>query len=107
MLQWAWELGQLSNPKVRVPVHAAEHFFLRTHSINEPLPKSLPTIRDYDSHTYIRHNQDNSFLLGGFEELAKPIFPHGIPKNWRENLSPDWDQFTPLYDDFCLFVLTF
>ncbi|CAL8101820.1 unnamed protein product [Orchesella dallaii] len=98
---WAWDLGQRSNPKIRIPVHAVEHFYLRTHPLVENLPPDLPTIRDYDSHIYIRKLKDNSFLMGGFEKNAKPIFTNGVPDNWRDCLYPDWDHFAPMLDD-CL-----
>lgn len=83
-------------PKVRIPVHPAEHFYLKTHPVDVHLPSALPTIRDYDSNIYIRKWQGSSFLIGGFEEVAKPIFTTGIPRNWREILQPDWDHFSPM-----------
>jgi len=96
LLQWAWDLGQRSNPRIRIPVHAVEHFYLRTHPLVENLPSDLPTIRDYDSHIYIRKMNDNSFMMGGFEKNAKPIFTNGVPDNWRDCLYPDWDHFAPM-----------
>ncbi|OXA64141.1 Pyruvate dehydrogenase phosphatase regulatory subunit, mitochondrial [Folsomia candida] len=95
---WSWELGQKCNPKVRIPVHPAEHYYLLTESLNKPLPGVLPTIRDYDSGIYIRKLENNSFLMGGFEKVAKPVFTKGIPKNWKDCLSSDWDHFAPLLD---------
>ena len=50
-----------------------------------------------DSGIYIRKLEDDSFLLGGFEEVAKPIFSKGIPDNWKELIESDWDHFAPLY----------
>jgi pyruvate dehydrogenase phosphatase regulatory subunit len=95
-LQWAWELGQKSSPPVRIPVHPAEHYYLLTEILQKSLPNILPTIRDYDSGTYIRKLEDNSFLMGGFEEVAKPVFMKGVPKNWKDLLHSDWDHFAPL-----------
>ena len=70
--------------------------YLQTYPLADNLPTVLPTIRDYDSHTYIRKMNDNSFLMGGFEKLAKPAFSNGVPDNWQETLQPDWDHFAPL-----------
>jgi pyruvate dehydrogenase phosphatase regulatory subunit len=69
-----------------------------TEPLNKSLPGLLPTIRDYDGGIYIRKLEDNSFLLGGFEDVAKPVFTKGIPKNWRDRLESDWDHFAPLLD---------
>lgn len=77
-------------------MHAAEHMYLQTFPVDENLPKNLPTIRDYDAHIYVRKMNDNSFLMGGFEKTAKPIFTNGVPVDWRQYLQPDWDHFAPL-----------
>jgi len=60
------------------------------------MPAALPTVRDYDSGIYCRKLEDNSFLLGGFEASAKPVFTKGVPKHWRSTLKPDWDHFAPM-----------
>ena len=42
----ARELGKLSNPRVKIPVHACEHHYLITKPFD--VPKNLPVVRDYD-----------------------------------------------------------
>ena len=34
LLQWARDIGQLSKPIVRVPLHSCEHFYL----VTQPMP---------------------------------------------------------------------
>ena len=45
--------------------------FLTFKRIEEVAHKSLPTIRDYDNHIYVRKFKD-SFLMGVFEPQARP-----------------------------------
>lgn len=90
---WARGVGQLSEPFVKVPLHAVEHYYLHTKPI-PGLDPSTPVIRDQDGYIYIREN-NGRFLAGGFEPVAKPAFEDGkIPASSRErNLPEDWDHF--------------
>lgn len=36
-------------------------------------------------------------VVGTFEKKAKPIFTDGVPSNWLEEITPDWDHFAPAY----------
>lgn len=69
---WARSIGQMSEPCVKIPLHAAEHYFLHTKPI-ENLDPMLPVIRDLDGQTYIREI-DGRILGGGFKLEAKPAF---------------------------------
>lgn len=55
--QWARELGLRCSPPVRIPAYPAEHFY----AIACPFPPNsnitLPYIRDFDSHSYMREWQ--------------------------------------------------
>ena len=68
---WARTIGQLSEPNVKVPICPAEHYFLTFKRIEEIANKSIPTVRDYDNHIYLRRFRD-SFLMGAFEPKARP-----------------------------------
>lgn len=79
---WARHVGTLSYPRVGVPMHAVEHYFLRTRAMPQLMP-DCPIIRDPDGHVYFRED-DGRFLAGGFEPEAKPLdvrrpseAPHG------------------------------
>lgn len=72
---WAREVGQLSEPYVKVPLHACEHYYLHT----KPIPKlnpMTPVVRDLDGHIYFRENHGR-LLAGGYEPNAKPAFEDG------------------------------
>lgn len=90
---WARGVGQLSEPYVKVPLHAVEHYYLHTKPIPE-LDPLTPVLRDQDGYIYIREN-NGRFLAGGFEPVAKPAFEDGkIPASSKERSLPeDWDHF--------------
>lgn len=72
---WARNIGQFSKPPVKMPIQAAEHYFLHTKPILD-LDPMTPVVRDLDGQIYIREN-DGSLLGGGFEHVAKPAFGDG------------------------------
>ena len=88
---WARGVGQLSEPYVKVPLHAVEHYYLHTKPI-PGLDSSIPgtysllfiwpshnhilVVRDQDGHIYFREN-NGRLLCGGFEPVAKPAFEDG------------------------------
>ena len=57
----------------------------------------FPSVTDYDSNVYLTKLIDNSMLVGTFEKKARPIFTDGVPSNWLEEMTPDWDHFAPAY----------
>ncbi|CAG9855595.1 unnamed protein product [Phyllotreta striolata] len=95
---WARGVGQLSEPYVKVPLHAVEHHYLHTMPI-PALDPMLPVLRDQDAYIYIRENKGR-LLAGGFEPQAKPAFEDGtIPANSKERQLPeDWDHFHVLLE---------
>ncbi|XP_043585152.1 pyruvate dehydrogenase phosphatase regulatory subunit, mitochondrial [Bombus pyrosoma] len=90
---WARNVGKLSEPYVKVPLHPVEHYYLHTKSING-LDPMTPVIRDLDGYIYFREN-NGSLLAGGFEPVAKPAFEDGtIPGGTEQRFLPeDWDHF--------------
>lgn len=72
---WARNIGQLSKPCVKVPLHAVEHYYLHTKSI-DGLDPMTPVVRDLDGQIYIRESKGR-ILGGGFELKAKPAFRDG------------------------------
>lgn len=69
---WAHSIGQLSKPIVKIPLQAAEHYFLHTKPI-ENIDPMMPVIRDLDANIYIRE-VDGRILAGGFSRRTKPAF---------------------------------
>ena len=52
----------------------------------------MPSIRDHDSHIYIRH-WSGGILAGCFEVDGKACFEEGIPKSFEFQLfAEDWDH---------------
>ncbi|XP_019629227.1 PREDICTED: pyruvate dehydrogenase phosphatase regulatory subunit, mitochondrial-like [Branchiostoma belcheri] len=95
--QWAWQLGQLSSPTVRVPLHSCEHFYV----VTKPFPgvtKNQPVIRDPDGMHYTRE-WSGGVMVGGFEMNPRPIFTEGIPPKFEfQLLEEDWDHFMPIME---------
>lgn len=90
---WARQIGQMSEPCVKIPLHAAEHYFLHTKPIRN-LDPTMPVIRDLDGQIYIREI-DGRILGGGFDIQAKPAFQDGtIP---RKCFTPVLSVFTMSY----------
>lgn len=98
--QWSRELGKRTIPKVRVPVHSCEHYYIVTQPI-EGMDRNLPVIRDPDGHCYFRE-WNGGVMAGGFEPPShggKPVFHKGIPPKFEFQLLPeDWDQFNVLLE---------
>lgn len=72
---WAREVGKMSNPVVKVPLQACEHYYLHTKEI-EGLDPMTPAVRDLDGYIYFRE-YNGKLLCGGFEPEAKPAFEDG------------------------------
>ncbi|XP_018566910.1 pyruvate dehydrogenase phosphatase regulatory subunit, mitochondrial [Anoplophora glabripennis] len=95
---WARGVGQLSEPNVKVPLHAVEHHYMHTKPI-PGLDPMLPVVRDQDGYIYFREN-NGRLLAGGFEPVAKPAYEDGkIPASMKERQLPeDWDHFHVLLE---------
>ncbi len=89
---WARELGARNG--VRIPLHAAEHFYLITEPI-EGLAPDLPVLRCPDDTAYIREDT-GKIMVGFFEPGAKPWGMDGIPEDFSFGTLPkDWDHLDP------------
>ncbi|EZA56486.1 pyruvate dehydrogenase phosphatase regulatory subunit, mitochondrial [Ooceraea biroi] len=99
---WARNVGKLSEPYVKVPLHPVEHYYLHTKPIAD-LDPMIPVIRDLDGYIYFREN-NGRLLAGGFEPVAKPAFEDGvIPENTDKRFLPeDWDHFHILLEQMLL-----
>ena len=67
---WSRQIGEKAG--VSIPLYPAEHFYIITEPI-ENLPKTLPTIRDFDNSTYIKEDA-GKILVGIFEGKSIPAF---------------------------------
>lgn len=94
---WSRQIGKKSQPRVQVPLHATEHFYIVTKDV-PGVDSSLPVIRDYDGLIYYRE-WSGGVMAGGFEPVAKPVFHTNIPDKFEFQLLPeDWDHFQILLD---------
>jgi 4-methylaminobutanoate oxidase (formaldehyde-forming) len=92
---WARELGRMAG--VNVPLHAAEHYYLITESM-EGIHRDLPIVEDPDLYTYFRE-EGGGLMLGMFEPIAGPWGMDGIPADFSfGDLPPDWERLAPYID---------
>jgi 4-methylaminobutanoate oxidase (formaldehyde-forming) len=96
---WGRQVGLMAG--VRVPLHAAEHFYI----VTEPMagvPRDLPVLRDPDGYIYVRE-EVGGLLMGGFEPAAKPWGMDGFPPDFAFSLLPeDWEHFRLLMEQACV-----
>jgi len=89
---WARQFGALAG--VRVPLQAAEHYYLLTAAVPGMSP-DLPVIEDPDSYGYYRPEGDG-MLVGLFEPAGAPWSLDGVPRDFAfGTLPPDWDRMEP------------
>jgi 4-methylaminobutanoate oxidase (formaldehyde-forming) len=89
---WARQLGALSG--VRVPLQAAEHYYLLTDTV-PGMTADLPVIEDPDNYGYYRPEGDG-MLVGLFEPVAAPWSLDGVPRQFAfGKLPPDWERLEP------------
>ena len=92
-----WSRDFASQHNVRLPLHAAEHFYL----VTEPIPnftKMRPTLRMPDEQVYYKYDS-GKLLLGCFELEAKPWGMDGIPTDFCfDSLPEDFMHFEPLFE---------
>ena len=92
---WGREIGKMAG--VSVPLHAAEHFYIITETI-DGLKKDLPTLRDPGGYTYYRE-EVGAILAGFFEPNAKPWGMKGIPDAAEYiRLAEDWEHLDEAFD---------
>ncbi len=89
---WGRELGNMVG--VRVPLQAAEHYYLITEPI-EGLDPHLPILKDTDRCAYYRE-ETGGLMIGFFEPTAVPWACSGIPDDCSfTEIPPDWDRMMP------------
>lgn len=82
---WARHIGELSEPTVKVPIQAVEHYYLHTKEV-ESLDPNMPIVRDMDRNLYVREI-NGRVLAGGFETKAKPAYDDGmIPSEKKKQI---------------------
>ncbi|MCP5100874.1 MAG: FAD-dependent oxidoreductase [Chloroflexi bacterium] len=92
---WGREVGEMVG--VNVPLHAAEHFYVVTESI-DGVSKNLPVLRDPGGYTYYRE-EVGAILAGFFEPKAKPWGMKGIPEDFEfDRLPEDWEHLDPVFE---------
>jgi glycine cleavage system aminomethyltransferase T/glycine/D-amino acid oxidase-like deaminating enzyme len=92
---WSHELAR--GVGIRLPLHAAEHFYVVTEAIRN-LPRDLPVLRAPDEFAYYKEDA-GKLLVGAFEPVAKPWGMKGIPKNFCFDALPnDMDHFMPVLE---------
>jgi len=91
---WSRQIGEKMG--VSIPLYPAEHFYVITEPI-ENLPKTLPTIRDFDSSIYIKEDA-GKLLIGIFEGKSIPAFnkSNKVPEDFSYGEFPEnFDHFEP------------
>ena len=92
---WAHEIGKKAG--VAVPLHACEHFYIVTESI-QGLKANLPVLRVPDESTYYKEDA-GKILLGCFELKSKPWGMDGISEDFEfDTLPDDFDHFEPILE---------
>lgn len=92
---WSPELARPLG--IRLPLQAAEHFYIVTEAIAE-LPRDLPSLRVPDEWAYYKEDA-GKLLVGAFEPVAKPWALNGIPKDFCfDSLPDDYEHFEPVLE---------
>ncbi|CAN7764266.1 GcvT family protein [Mesorhizobium sp. LjNodule214] len=87
---WTRELA--SKLGARIPIYAAEHFYVVTEAMDFVTP-TLPVLRDTDGHVYLKEDT-GKLLVGAFEPWGKPLPMGKLPKETAYiELPEDWDHF--------------
>ena len=89
---WARQFGALAG--VRIPLQAAEHYYLLTGKVDGMDP-DLPVIEDPDRYGYYRPEGDG-MLVGLFEPKAAAWSLDGVRRDFSfGKLPPDWERMEP------------
>jgi heterotetrameric sarcosine oxidase gamma subunit len=89
---WARQFGALAG--VRVPLQAAEHYYLLTDTV-PGMSRDLPVIEDPDNYGYYRPEGDG-MLVGLFEPVGAPWSLDGVGRGFSfGKLPPDWKRMEP------------
>ena len=91
---WSRQIGEKNG--VSIPLYPAEHFYIITEPLKN-LPKTLPTIRDFDNSLYIKEDA-GKLLVGIFESKSIPAFnkTNKIPDDFSFGEFPEnFEHFEP------------
>jgi glycine cleavage system aminomethyltransferase T/glycine/D-amino acid oxidase-like deaminating enzyme len=92
---WARQLGERNG--VKIPLQAAEHYYLLTEPIPE-IKKSWPVIEDPRLYGYYRE-EGGGMMVGLFEPKCAPWNVKKIPEDSSFTvIDPDWERMTPYLD---------
>ncbi len=87
-----WTRDLAAQLGARVPLYAAEHFYVVTEPMQAITP-NLPVLRDTDGHVYVKEDA-GKWLVGAFEPWGKPLRMDQLPTNTPFiELPEDWDHF--------------
>ncbi|WP_424930707.1 GcvT family protein [Amaricoccus tamworthensis] len=91
---WGHEVGRQMG--VNVPLHACEHFYIVTDTIDGL--EQLPVLRVPEECAYYKEDA-GKILLGAFEPVAKPWGMNGISNDFEfDQLPEDFDHFEPILE---------
>ena len=92
-----WSRQLAARIGVRVPLQAAEHYYLLTEPLGGMHP-DMPVIEDPATYTYVRE-EGGGMLFGLFEPEGAVWNLNGIPNDASFSvLPPDWDRMTPFLE---------
>jgi len=92
---WSRQFGDMIG--VRIPLQAAEHYYLITEPF-EGVHPDLPVLEDPATYGYFRE-ETGGLLVGLFEPQAAAWKPDGIPDDFAfGEIEPDWDRISPFVD---------
>lgn len=92
---WSRQFGDTIG--VRVPLQAAEHYYLITEPF-EGVHPDLPVLEDPATYGYFRE-ETGGLLVGLFEPEAAPWHPDAIPTDFAfGEIEPDWERISPFVD---------
>ncbi len=87
-----WTRDLAAKLGARVPLYAAEHFYVVTEPMDIVRP-TLPVLRDTDGHVYIKEDA-GKLLVGAFEPWGKALPMDKLPRDSAFiELWEDWDHF--------------
>ncbi|MGV3553363.1 GcvT family protein [Rhizobium sp.] len=87
-----WTRDLAAKLGARVPLYAAEHFYVVTEPLDFVRP-TLPVLRDTDGHVYVKEDA-GKLLIGAFEPWGKALPMEKLPKDTAFiELWEDWDHF--------------
>jgi len=92
---WSRQFGDTIG--VRVPLQAAEHYYLITEPF-EGVHADLPVLEDPATYGYFRE-ETGGLLVGLFEPQAAAWMAEGIPEDFAfGEIEPDWERIGPFVD---------